>query len=255
MPITKQIARPPYLMRVARGEILGAKPIRLQAIFAGTLTPQDAIPSGGTYPWPTVAAPVTVSSTDATDAAAGTGMQQVLVQGLNDQFEEISELVEMNGQTGVATVQSYFRVQRVVGTRAGAALQNAGTMYAGTGLITAGVPAVNLAEMPPLSGVSQGLYYTVPKGCMLILTQAQARGDQVGQFDFYSRRAGPGMPWILGGTAAFWLMAFQAELTAPTPLPAGSDLIVRGNTIAGAAPLYGTFEGFVVDDLLDPDPT
>ncbi|MCK5342167.1 MAG: hypothetical protein KAR20_02120, partial [Candidatus Heimdallarchaeota archaeon] len=75
-------------------------------------TTEKTVWSGpGIYVYPTAAIQMTVSSSDVDDTAAGAGMRKVLIGGLDADYNQISEIVTLNGQTPVTTVNSYFRVQ------------------------------------------------------------------------------------------------------------------------------------------------
>lgn len=99
-------------------------------------------PVGGLIPY--LSSPVTmkVSSSDANDTAAGTGARTVLIRGINNNGEEVTETVTLNGQTAVNTTKTYTFIQQVTVLTAGSGKANAGTIYVGTGTVTAGVPAV-----------------------------------------------------------------------------------------------------------------
>lgn len=96
---------------------------------------------GGLYTYPPSASVMTVSSSDANDTSAGTGARTVEVFGLDADYNEINEVVTLNGQTPVNTTKSYLRINRGVVRSAGSGGENAGVIYAGTGTVTTGVPA------------------------------------------------------------------------------------------------------------------
>jgi len=81
--------------------------------------PEDVWAAGGLMVWPTQASTLTIVSDSANDSAAGSGAQQIRVEGLDENFDEIYELVELNGLTSVATLHTFFRVDRAYVTRVG----------------------------------------------------------------------------------------------------------------------------------------
>ena len=98
---------------------------------------------GGLIPY--LAAPVimTVSSSSANDTNTnGTGARTVLIRGINNNGDEVTEIVALNGQTAVNTTKTYSFIQQVVTLTAGSGKANAGVIYVGTGTVTLGVPAV-----------------------------------------------------------------------------------------------------------------
>ena len=78
----------------------------------------------------------------------------------------------MNGQTAVNTTKSYLRINRGIVRSAGSGGANAGTIYAGTGTVTAGVPA-NVYLSINGDGDNQTLMslWTVPAGYTAFLTK------------------------------------------------------------------------------------
>lgn len=132
----------PFELQVARGQISYHN---LQFKFgynAVVGSSKETIWSqGGLYAYPPSASVMTVSSSDANDTSAGTGARTVEVSGLDADYNEINEVVTLNGQTPVNTTKSYLRINRGVVRSAGSGGENAGIIYAGTGTVTTGVPA------------------------------------------------------------------------------------------------------------------
>lgn len=117
-----------------------------------------------------------VSSGDANDTSAGSGARTVTVTGVDGNYAVVSEVISMNGQTGVATTNSYLAINSMSVTTAGAGGVNAGVIYIGTGTITAGVPAVVDGLIAIGRNISQGSAYTVPAGKTLMLKSIRCAG-------------------------------------------------------------------------------
>lgn len=124
------------------------------------------------YTYLAAASILSLSSTSANDTAAGTGARTVQIRGLDANYVRISENVTLNGQTAVNTVNSYLRVYGVTVLTTGSTLGNVGTVYAGTGVVTAGVPATSYAIILPLDNNSFLGIYTTPAGCTAFIVQA-----------------------------------------------------------------------------------
>lgn len=155
----------PFEVNVARGGIIAHKSLFKFGFNTDINGAEETIWSrGGTYVYPTAAEINTLSSTSANDTANGTGARTVTVSGLDANYNEISETVSLNGQTPVNTVNAYIRINRMFVATAGSGGGSAGTIAAGTGTVTAGVPAVCYAEI--LSSDNQTLMtvWTVPAG-------------------------------------------------------------------------------------------
>lgn len=59
------------------------------------------------YPWPTAAETLEVASSDNDDTSAGTGARTVEIQGLDSNWDPLTETVTMNGGTDVTTNNSF----------------------------------------------------------------------------------------------------------------------------------------------------
>ena len=105
---------------------------------------EEAIwPAGGTIPYLSspVAMKVSSSSTDDTNSS-GTGARTVYIKGINNNGDEVTETVALDGQTEVNTTKTYSFIQQISVLTVGSGGKNAGNIYVGTGTVTAGVPAV-----------------------------------------------------------------------------------------------------------------
>ena len=120
---------------------------------------------GGLYSYPPSASTMTVSSSDVNDTSAGTGARTVEIFGLDASYNEASEIITLNGQTAVTTVNTYIRMNRALVLTAGSGGANAGNIYVGTGTVTSGVPA-NIYTVINGDGSNQTLqaFWTVPAG-------------------------------------------------------------------------------------------
>jgi len=163
----------PFELQVARGQISFH---RLKFKFGNNAavgdTEETIWAEGGLYVYPTSATQMTVSSSSADDAAAGTGARTINIQGLDADYNEISEDIILNGQTPVTTVNSYLRINRGSVLTAGSGGKNAGIIRAGTGTVTSGVPA-NVFLSIDGEGDNQTLMclWTVPAGYTAFLVQ------------------------------------------------------------------------------------
>jgi hypothetical protein len=143
--ITRQGAFEPFGLQVARGQIQGHSNVLVFGYNPDVDTSEESVwPDGGTVPHPTVASVLKISSTSTDDDGnpVGTGALTVFIGGLDGSYNVVSETVTLNGQTAVNTTNSYLYVNTFYVATAGTGGANAGVIYAGTGTVTAGVPAV-----------------------------------------------------------------------------------------------------------------
>ena len=65
-------------------------------------------------------------SDDADDTSAGTGARTIFIQGLDADYDELTEVLIMNGLTPVQSVNTYMRIFRTQNITAGATEWNEG---------------------------------------------------------------------------------------------------------------------------------
>jgi hypothetical protein len=238
-----------FLARVALGEVKGHASVFKFGHNANATTTLSEIWEGGAYPWPTSAAQLTVSSSSAEDASGGTGVYQVYIEGLDDDYLEISETITIAGQTPVTMVNSYYRVFRmwVTGTP-GSNGTNVGDIYIGTGTVTAGVPATYYAKISADEGQTQMLVYTVPAGKSAVIMYAQVSPDSSKglQVSLFLRLVGE--PWRIGGHAHAYNFPATEDLTLPIVAPAKTDIAIKAALDVGTAQVAGHMGILLVDN-------
>lgn len=152
-------------LEMAAGEVEGHTAIYINGSNQAVGTSYETIwEEGGLYVFPPSASTMTVSSDDANDTSAGTGARTVLIQGLDTNYVEISETVTMDGTTAVTTSNSYLRINSLIVATAGTGETNAGSIFVGTGTVTAGKPAAVYGEIYTGDGITHEGIYTVPAG-------------------------------------------------------------------------------------------
>ena len=170
--ITQSGRYEPFELQVARGQISWHKRLFQFGTNLAVGTSFSTLwPGGGTlYTYPTSATVLKISSASASDTAAGTGARTVIVYGLDANYNEISEIVTLDGQTAVNTVNSYLRFHEMMVLTAGSGGTAAGILYAGVGVVTSGVPATIYGYVPVGYNVSEQAFWTVPAGYTAYIT-------------------------------------------------------------------------------------
>ena len=162
--VTVQGAFEPFDLQVARNQIMGHSSVFVSGFNATVGTTYETVWSESTvYAYLTSASVIEISSSSANDTAAGTGARTVTIYGLDASYNQISETVTLNGTSAVNTTLSYLRVFHLLVNTAGSGGAAAGTIYAGTGALTAGKPAV-VYGVYTADGGSTAAIYTVPAG-------------------------------------------------------------------------------------------
>lgn len=155
----------PFHIQVSRGQITMHSPVIVFGYNPDVDTTEESVwPNGGTVPHPTVASVLKVSSSSADDASAGTGARTVAIVGVDGDYNVVSETVTLNGQTAVNTTNSYLYVNEFYVTSVGSGGANAGNINAGTGTVTAGVPAVLYDIIATGFNNRTTAHYCVPAG-------------------------------------------------------------------------------------------
>lgn len=161
----------PFELQVSRGQISWHETLFQFGINSAVGTSFETIwTASSVYSYLSAATVIKLSSDSADDAAAGTGARTVRISGLDGSYNEISEVVTLNGQTAVNTVNSYLRVFEILVMTAGSGGTAAGVIYAGTGTVTSGVPANVYATIPSGYNKSEMALWTVPAGYTAYVT-------------------------------------------------------------------------------------
>lgn len=179
--ITRVGTYEPFELQVSRGQISYHHAVTIFGFNPDIDQAEETVwPNGGLTPHPATAISMEVSSTSAADNASSTGAHTLLVEGLDTNYEPISETVSLAGQTAVQTTLLYRRINMLTVLTAGTGLANAGTLYIGTGVETAGVPAIIYGVVAPGYNNSTTAHYTVPAGYTAYLTAGLISCGQAG---------------------------------------------------------------------------
>jgi len=122
---------------------------------------------GGLYAYPTSAIVMKCSSSNTGDTST-----VISVSGLDENYNELTESITLNGQTAVNTTNSFIRVNRVFVTDTAPS----GDVYVGTGTVTSGVPATKYAKIVAGENQTEMAVWTVPSGYTGYIYKLQASG-------------------------------------------------------------------------------
>lgn len=178
--ITQSGRYEPFELQVSRGQISWHQSVTVFGYNADVDTSVETVwPQGGILSFPAAALQLSVSSNNAADTAAGTGARTVYLEGLDANHNVISEVVTLNGQTAVTTTGSYLHINNCYVKTAGSGNSAAGTIYFGTGTVTAGVPATvyDVIEFDYNARVTGS--YTIPAGYTGYISQGLFSAGQV----------------------------------------------------------------------------
>jgi hypothetical protein len=147
--------------QVARGKVAGATSINIFGYATGIdgtfCTIWDGAPTN--YTFPTAATVVTISSSSASDNTSC----RVYIDGLDSNWDVITEVVALNGTTTVTSTQSFWRINRFF-------LVSAGTgQKSNVGAITATINGTTAAKITATNGNMQNAWYSVPRNNKLYI--------------------------------------------------------------------------------------
>ena len=170
--VTQRGLYEPFELQVSRGQIAFHRNVTVFGFNADVDTTQVSVwPLPSLITFPAAAIQMTVSSSSANDTSAGTGARTIVVQGLDANYNEVTEIVTMNGQTAVTMIASLLRVNYAYVATAGSGNSAAGNIYIGTGTVTSGVPATvyDIIKLD-YNNTTTGSY-TIPAGYTAYMSQ------------------------------------------------------------------------------------
>jgi hypothetical protein len=250
--VTVQGAYEPFELQVARNQIMGHKALFKFGINGDVGTSVETVwAQGGTYVYPTAATVMKISSSSANDAApSGTGARTISIAGLDANYNEISETVTLNGQTEVNTVNSYLRIFNMFVVTAGSGETAVGTIYAGTGTVTSGVPATVYGMIAIGANQTQMAFWTVPAGYTLYLmgtfySSGNSTANAFTNFQLIQRPFG-GVFRQQSSTRTPGSGDFVLDLHTPLAFPEKTDIEIKAVASAGTSNVSAEFEGIYI---------
>jgi len=150
----------PFELQVSRGQIPGHEVFTVFGFATAVSSTFVAVwENNAAYVFPTVASTMLLSSSSASDTAV-----TVQIDGLDANYNRVTELLTTNGTTGVTTANTYWRINSVL-TTAGVAL--------GT-LTIKNVGGTTYAQVTIGNGRTNMGVFTVPAGYTIYQRQTDA---------------------------------------------------------------------------------
>lgn len=179
--VTRQGAYEPFELQVSRGQIQGHRNVTVFGFNPDVDNTQVSVwPLPSLIAFPASAIRMTVSSTSANDTSNGTGARTIVVEGLDADYNEVTETVTLSGQTPVTMTAFLLRVNYAYVATAGSGNGAAGDIYVGTGTVTAGVPATTYDIIKFDYNVTTTGSYTIPAGYTGYVSQGLFSTGQAG---------------------------------------------------------------------------
>lgn len=226
---------------------LGGKVVQKFGFNPAISTDEETVwDDGGLYGYISTATTLKVSSSSANDDSAGTGARTVEIFGLDDNWNEVSETITMDGQTAVTTTETYMRVHRAVVRTAGTGETNAGDIYVGDGAVSSGVPATKYLKMTAGEGQTLMALWTVPAGYTLYLFNATIGTGSTASNKYLESRLKVRPFGEVFQTKVVVTQAngmYKHEFDAPLTVPEKSDVEWRAHTSSGTDAVTAMFHG------------
>lgn len=238
----------PFVYAITAGRVAGHSRIVGNGHIPTATAGADCWEAGGAYPFQSTATVLEILSASAADTAAGTGAQTFLLEGLDSNFNPISETLTLNGVTAVQSVKSYLRVNRLVIASAGSGGVNAGDI---TLRVTGAGATQGIARAG--TGFAKTCIYTVPNGFTLFLVdglfQCSVAGGNVNIVFSFTRIGPTGLITLANEFVAAPSVAIQRMITLGNPIVQQTAITTRITAVTGASNSgYASFEGILVDN-------
>ncbi len=206
-------------------------------------TQEDIWTTGGILSYLSSAELMSIVSTDANDAAAGTGAQTIQIEGLDGAWAPITEVVTMDGLTPVLTTQAFLRVNRMFVLTAGSGAENAGIISA-----TAQTSATVQAEIAATENQSMKIQFSVPLGQTAFLLGGEMGIAAATDTLFRTKIREFGSVFRTKHILGIQLDAQATILPVPEIIPAQSDVTITAQASAGTVDCSATLFYYFVDE-------
>jgi hypothetical protein len=217
--IRSDIASPHAQLEIGHRRVAGAQQVQLFGFNRDIRTSYETVwnNGGGIYTFPTEALTLTVVSSSASDT------MPILIQGLDTDYEPITDVVTLDGTTSVTSNIQFFRINNVTilsGNNVGnISITNGGTTY---------------AYIEAVYGTTQGIIYTTPaRHSLYVFTAHFTSGTVNGNKYLFSRAC---VQSNTGRIVRFWESTFQRDinfdLAVPFRVPPKTDFTIEAKSSA-----------------------
>lgn len=207
---------------------------------------------GTVYVYRDTAIVMKISSGSTDDVmTSGSGAWKIVITGLDANWEHQEEEVELNGRTAVNTTKLYLRVFRMKVIEAASQIAfNAGIVYAGTGTVTTGVPAVIHAEIDAGNNQSQMALMSIPANTVgyLKVLRITTAISKLSDARLLVRKTADGEPWQMKADPSFLANPVNDPYDYTFRFEAKSDIEIQAKAAAGGGDIGAHFSV-----LMEPD--
>lgn len=206
---------------------------------------------GGFYVFPTAGETLELVSDDPDDTILGTGARKVEVRGLDVNYVEQTEIVELSGTTPKATVRTdWFRPEQHTVVASGSSQTNEGTI---TIRVSGG--GTKRAEILPGTGTTFNGFITVPAGKTFFLQRVHVFIPKNEDVTLRNRSINPGTnTFVNGADVSVYQNNAIVEFKSPPTFTEKTDLEVLTKSTNTEVSVTIVIEGKFTDGVLDSPP-
>lgn len=201
--------------------------------------------AGVTYTYLSTGVPIEILSSSADDTLLGSGARKVHIFGLDNDFNAIDEIVEMNGVTPVTLKNSYRRVFRAFVVSSGTYLTLDG---ANVGNLSIRTVTGSTMQAYIAGGTGQTLMalFTIPKGYTGYIWTASAttgKGkDITATIKTKANDNGGDAPFRVRASRDLYQNSFIKAFKIPIKVLEKTDIAFTGLSSVGSSPMSASFE-------------
>ena len=198
------------------------------------------------FSYPTNAGVATVVSDDTNDDDGDVGARTVSIQGLDGDYNEVTETVTLDGTNSVTTDASFLRIFRM-------RVETAGSSEGAEGIITASVGGNELARINPnFDNQTLQAAYTVPAGKTAYLLRMQStstKDNKAAMVGLFTRSNAPDSVFTVKQLVEVYRNNVVVDFPIPLRIDEKTDIEIRGKNLnAGNVSIGGTFDLILIDN-------
>jgi hypothetical protein len=242
--VTQRGLYEPFDLQVARGQIAFHSTVNIYGFQVAVTTANIPIwEVAGAYAYP--ASATVMHLTSSVNTGADLSGTTVLIQGLDANYNQISESVALTGTTVAVTTKEFLRINGM-----------AVTAGVPTGTITLKNVANNVtyAQINPSIGRSQMSIYTVPAGFTFYLSRVDAytsaNGSSADWIQYRNVQTSPSGVITLTQQAPF-TNTYHAQRVMPRGFPEKTDIQLQAKTSANTYAVSIAGEGYLIANSYD----
>lgn len=196
---------------------------------------------GGTYTFLTSADFMKVVSSDADDSLGGAGANTMYVFGLDSNYNEVNELITLDGTDTVTTTTKFLRVFRAFVLTSGTNTP-IGDANLGTITISSATAITLQAQIGIGNGQTLMCVYTVPAGKVAYVTGISFGVGQGKECTFRAKfRNGVSGAFSVKFSLTLYQSTYIGPLQIPLRVPEKIDMVITGITASGTVKANASF--------------